>query len=107
MYSLIKIHQFITLKLQSQFLESLNSILLMQNKKMCILKEMNIHTILYCLVKLLNCVVYEHVLIEKVTEEVEKILTAVNVNRVFTQSLMLILFCFIEVAKISFLNIFT
>ncbi len=45
---------------------------------------MNTHAILYCLVKFLNYVVYEHVLIEKVTEEVERMLTAVNVNRVFT-----------------------
>ena len=34
--------------------------------------------------KSLNCVVYEHILIEKVTEEVKKILIAVNINRVFT-----------------------
>jgi len=49
-----------------------------------LLKEMNIHAILYCLVKSLNCVVYEHVLIERVTEEVERMLTAVNVSKVFT-----------------------
>ncbi len=34
--------------------------------------------------KSLNCVVYEHILIERVTEEVKRMLTAVNVNRVFT-----------------------
>ncbi len=44
---------------------------------------MNIHTILYCLVKSLNCVVYEHILIKRVTEKVKKTLTAVNVNKVF------------------------
>ncbi len=66
---------------------------------------MNTHAILCCLVKSLNCVVYEHILIEKVTEEVERMLTAVNVSRVFTQSLMLVLFCFIEVARTSLLNI--
>ncbi len=65
---------------------------------------MNIHAILYCLVKSLNHVVYEHILIERVTKEVKRMLTAVNVNRVFTQSLMLVLFHFIEAAKISLLN---
>jgi len=54
--------------------------------------------------KFLNCVVYKHVLIERVTEEVERMLTAVNVNRVFTQSLMLVLLCFIEAARTSLLN---
>jgi len=44
---------------------------------------MNTHAILCCLVKFLNYVVYEHVLIERVTEQIEKMLTAVNVNRVF------------------------
>jgi len=68
---------------------------------------MNTYTILCCLVKSLNHVAYEHILIEKVTEEVERMLTAVNVNRVFTQFLMLILFYFIETAKTSFLNILT
>jgi len=68
---------------------------------------MNTHAILCCLVKSLNCVVYEHVLIKRVTEEIERILTAVNMNRVFTQSLTLILFCFIETVKTSFFNIFT
>ena len=65
---------------------------------------MNTHTILCHLVKSLNCVVYGHILIEKVTEEVKRILTAVNVNRVFTQSLMLVLLCFIEAARTSLLN---
>jgi len=58
-------------------------------------------------VKLLNCVVYEHILIERVTEEVERKLTAVNVNRVFIQFLTLILFYFIETAKTLLLNILT
>ncbi len=66
---------------------------------------MNTHTILYYLVKLLNYIIYEHVLIKRVTEEVERKLTAVNVNRVFTQSLMLVLSCFIEVARTLLLNI--
>ncbi len=57
--------------------------------------------------KLLNHVVYEHILIERVTEEVERMLTAVNINRVFTQSLTLILFYFIKAAKTSLLNILT
>ncbi len=34
--------------------------------------------------KFLNCIVYEHILIERVTEEVERMLTAVNVSKVFT-----------------------
>ncbi len=66
---------------------------------------MNIHTILYYLVKSLNYVVYKHVLIERVTEEVKRMLTVVNVNRVFTQSLILVLLCFIEAAKTLLLNI--
>ncbi len=57
--------------------------------------------------KFLNCVVYEHVLIERVTEEVKRMLTTVNVNRVFTQSLILILLYFIKIAKTSFLNTLT
>jgi len=44
---------------------------------------MNTHAILYCLVKFLNYVVYEHVLIKRVTEEVKRTLTIVNVNKVF------------------------
>jgi len=55
-------------------------------------------------VKLLNCVVYEHIFVERVIEEVKRILTAVNVNRVFTQSLMLVLSHFIEVARTLLLN---
>ncbi len=47
-------------------------------------KKVDTHAILCHLVKSLNCVVYEHVLIKKVTEEVERTLTAINVNRVFT-----------------------
>ena len=41
--------------------------------------------------KSLNCVVYEHIFVERVTEEVKRMLTVVNVNRVFTQSLTLVL----------------
>jgi len=67
---------------------------------------MNIHAILCYLVKFLNYVVYEHVLIERVTEEVKRMLTTVNVSRVFTQSLMLVLFCFIEAARTLLLNSF-
>jgi len=44
----------------------------------------NTYTILCHLVKLLNCVVYEHILIKRVTEEVKRMLTVVNVNKVFT-----------------------
>jgi len=55
-------------------------------------------------VKSLNCVVYEYILIERVTKEVKRMLTAVNVSRVFTQSLMLVLLCFIEIARTSLLN---
>jgi len=55
-------------------------------------------------VKLLNCVVYEHIFVERVTEEVKRMLTVVNVNRVFTQSLMLVLSHFIEVARTLLLN---
>ncbi len=65
---------------------------------------MNTHAILYCLVKFLNYVVYEHVLIERVTEEVKRTLTIVNVNKVFIQFLMLVLSCFIEAARTSLLN---
>ena len=54
--------------------------------------------------KSLNYVVYEHILIKRVTEEVERTLTTVNVNKVFTQSLMLVLSCFIEVARTLLLN---
>ncbi len=65
---------------------------------------MNIHAILCCLVKSLNYVVYGHILIERVTEKVERMLTAINVNRVFTQSLMLVLSHFIEAARTLLLN---
>jgi len=68
---------------------------------------MNTHAILCCLVKSLNCVAYEHILIKRVTEEVKRMLTAVNVNRVFIQSLMLVLLHFIKAARISLLNTFT
>ena len=56
--------------------------------------------------KFLNYVVYEYILIKRVTKEVKKILTAVNVNRVFTQFLTLILLHFIEVARTLLLNIY-
>jgi len=46
-------------------------------------------------------------LLRELQKKVKRMLTAVNVNRVFTQSLMLILFYFIEVIKTSFLNILT
>jgi len=55
-------------------------------------------------VKFLNCVVYEHILIERITEEVKRILIAVNVSRVFIQSLTLILLYFIKIVKTSLLN---
>jgi len=67
---------------------------------------MNTHAILCCLVKSLNYVIYGHILIKRVTEEVERMLTAVNVNRVFTQFLTLVLLCFIEAARTLLLNIF-
>ncbi len=54
--------------------------------------------------KSLNCVVYEHILIKKVTKEVKRILITININRVFTQSLTLVLLCFIEAARTSLLN---
>ena len=54
--------------------------------------------------KFLNYVVYEHILIKRVTEEVERTLIAVNVSKVFTQFLTLVLSCFIEVARTSLLN---
>jgi len=47
-------------------------------------KKVDTHAILCYLVKSLNYVVYEHILIKRVTEEVERMLTAVNVNKVFT-----------------------
>ena len=65
---------------------------------------MNTHAILCCLVKPLNHVVYEHILIERVTEEVKRTLTIVNINRVFTQSLTLVLLHFIKAARTSLLN---
>jgi len=52
---------------------------------------MNTHTILCHLVKPLNYVAYEHILIKRVTEEVKRMLTTVNVSRVFTQSLCYVL----------------
>jgi len=61
-----------------------SSCLLQSRYYWMLLKEINTHTILCYLVKSLNYVVYEHILIKKVTEEVERILTAINVNKVFT-----------------------
>jgi len=55
-------------------------------------------------VKSLNCIVYEHILIKRVTKKVKKMLTAVNVNKIFTQSLMLVLLYFIEAARTLLLN---
>jgi len=55
-------------------------------------------------VKFLNYVVYEYILIKRVTEEVKRMLTAVNVNKVFIQFLMLVLSCFIEAARTLLLN---
>ncbi len=49
-------------------------------------------------------VIYEHILIKRVTEEVERMLTIVNVSKVFTQSLTLVLSHFIEVARTLLLN---
>ncbi len=40
---------------------------------------MNTYTILCHLVKSLNYVVYEHILIERVTEEVKRMLTVINI----------------------------
>jgi len=65
---------------------------------------MNIYVILCYLVKSLNCVVYEHVLIKRVTEEVKRKLIVVNINKVFIYSLTLILLHFIEAARTLLLN---
>ncbi len=54
--------------------------------------------------KSLNCVVYEYIFVEKVTEKVKRMLTIINVSRVFTQSLTLVLLYFIEAARTSLLN---
>ncbi len=47
-------------------------------------KKVDTYIILCYLVKSLNCVAYEHILIKRVTEEVKRMLTTVNVNKVFT-----------------------
>jgi len=65
---------------------------------------MDTHAILCRLVEPLNRVAYGHVLVERVTEEVERMLTAVNVGRVFTQPLTLVLPCSIEAARTPLLN---
>ncbi len=57
--------------------------------------------------KSLNCIVYEYILIKRVIEEVKRMLTVINVNRIFTQSLTLILLHFIEAARTSLLNMFS
>jgi len=94
--------------LQTQLLHTLKvctfSEKLLANWAHNLLKEMNTHVILCHLVKSLNYVVYGHILIKRVTEEVERMLTAVNINRVFTQFLMLVLLHFIEAARTSLLN---
>ncbi len=54
--------------------------------------------------KSLNYIVYEHILIKRVTKKVKRMLTTVNVSRVFTQSLILVLSCFIEAARTLLLN---
>ncbi len=54
--------------------------------------------------KSLNYVVYEYIFIKRVIKEVKRMLTTVNVNRVFTQSLTLVLSCFIEAARTLLLN---
>jgi len=69
-----------------------------------LLKGMDTHAILCRLVEPLNRVAYGHVLVERVTEEVERMLTAVNVGRVFTQPLTLVLPCSIEAARTPLLN---
>ncbi len=69
-----------------------------------ILKGMDTHAILCHLVEPLNRVAYGHVLVERVAEEVERMLTAVNVGRVFTQPLTLVLPRFIEAARTPLLN---
>jgi len=53
----------------------------------------------------LNRVAYGHILVKRVAEEVERMLTAVNVDRVFTQPLALVLPRFIEAARTPLLNI--
>ena len=68
---------------------------------------MNTYAILCCLVKSLNCIVYEYILIERIIEEVKRMLTAVNINKVFIQFLMLILSHFIKATKTLLLNTFT
>ena len=65
---------------------------------------MDTHAILCRLVEPLNRVAYGHVLVERVTEEVGRMLTAVNVGRVFTQPLTLVLPCSIEAARTPLLN---
>ncbi len=54
--------------------------------------------------KSLNYVVYEHIFVERVAEEVERMLTAVNINKIFIQFLTLVLLHFIEAARTLLLN---
>ena len=77
---------------------------LMNDKDRSYWKKVDTYAILCCLVKSLNCVVYEHILIKRIIEEVKRTLTAVNVSRVFIQFLILVLFHFIEAARTSLLN---
>ncbi len=54
--------------------------------------------------KSLNYIVYEHIFVERVAEEVERMLTAVNINKIFIQFLTLVLLHFIEAARTLLLN---
>jgi len=47
-------------------------------------KKVNTYAILCHLVKSLNYVVYEHILVKRVTKKVKRMLIAINVNKVFT-----------------------
>jgi len=69
-----------------------------------LVKGMDTRAILCRLVEPLNRVAYGHVLVERVTEEVGRMLTAVNVGRVFTQPLTLVLPRSIEAARTPLLN---
>jgi len=44
---------------------------------------MNTYAILYHLVKLLNYIIYEYVLIKRVKKRSKRTLTAININKVF------------------------
>ena len=66
-----------------------------------LLNDMDTRAILCRLVEPLNRVAYGHVLVERVKERSRK---DVNMGRVFTQSLTLVLTRFIEAARTSLLN---